>query len=170
MQTRIRITFSLWCGPGFDYWLYADPTFHSEAVPFRIFTLMRIWARHRKMTRIWIRNIGSYIPFLCVCEWLYSILFLLMIGSVNNPSTGTVPRLNLAVVTLLCFCQGVLTHGELDNGRGFARQKLFRHKHEAESGRWQLTTILQIRLIFIAVSNPAFHVNADLDPAHIIRS
>jgi len=30
---------------------------------------------------------------------------------------------------------GVLTHGDLDNGRGFARQKLFRHKHEAESGR-----------------------------------
>ena len=30
---------------------------------------------------------------------------------------------------------GVLTHGELDNGRGFARQKLFRHKHEAETGR-----------------------------------
>ena len=30
---------------------------------------------------------------------------------------------------------GVLTHGELDNGRGHARQKLFRHKHEIESGR-----------------------------------
>lgn len=30
---------------------------------------------------------------------------------------------------------GVLTHGVLDNGRGYARQKLFRHKHEAESGR-----------------------------------
>ncbi|KZC06242.1 PREDICTED: GTP-binding protein 1 [Dufourea novaeangliae] len=30
---------------------------------------------------------------------------------------------------------GVLTHGELDNGRGLARQKLFRHKHEAETGR-----------------------------------
>lgn len=30
---------------------------------------------------------------------------------------------------------GVLTHGELDNGRGFARQKLFRHKHEMETGR-----------------------------------
>lgn len=30
---------------------------------------------------------------------------------------------------------GVLTHSELDNGRGLARQKLFRHKHEAESGR-----------------------------------
>ncbi|XP_059179653.1 GTP-binding protein 1-like [Physella acuta] len=30
---------------------------------------------------------------------------------------------------------GVLTHGELDNGRGVARQKLFRHKHEMESGR-----------------------------------
>lgn len=30
---------------------------------------------------------------------------------------------------------GVLTHGELDNGRGLARMKLFRHKHEMESGR-----------------------------------
>lgn len=30
---------------------------------------------------------------------------------------------------------GVLTHGELDNGRGHSRQKLFRHKHEMESGR-----------------------------------
>ncbi|XP_055331213.1 GTP-binding protein 1-like [Paramacrobiotus metropolitanus] len=30
---------------------------------------------------------------------------------------------------------GVLTHGELDNGRGLARMKLFRHKHEQESGR-----------------------------------
>merc|ERR1712151_116428 len=30
---------------------------------------------------------------------------------------------------------GVLTHAELDNGRGYARQKLFRHRHELESGR-----------------------------------
>ena len=30
---------------------------------------------------------------------------------------------------------GVLTHAELDNGRGHARQKLFRHRHELESGR-----------------------------------
>ncbi|ALC40574.1 Dgp-1 [Drosophila busckii] len=30
---------------------------------------------------------------------------------------------------------GVLTYGELDNGRGHARQRLFRHKHEVESGR-----------------------------------
>uniref|UniRef100_H2ZBE9 GTP-binding protein 1 n=1 Tax=Ciona savignyi TaxID=51511 RepID=H2ZBE9_CIOSA len=30
---------------------------------------------------------------------------------------------------------GVLTHCELDNGRGYSRQKLFRHKHEVESGR-----------------------------------
>lgn len=30
---------------------------------------------------------------------------------------------------------GVLTHGVLDNGRGFARNKLFRHKHEIETGR-----------------------------------
>lgn len=30
---------------------------------------------------------------------------------------------------------GVLTYGELDNGRGLARRRLFRHKHEFESGR-----------------------------------
>ncbi|CAF0880934.1 unnamed protein product [Brachionus calyciflorus] len=30
---------------------------------------------------------------------------------------------------------GVLTHGILDDGRGEARTKLFRHKHEIESGR-----------------------------------
>lgn len=30
---------------------------------------------------------------------------------------------------------GVLTHGELDNGRGKCRKMIFRHKHEAESGR-----------------------------------
>ncbi|MFH4982794.1 hypothetical protein AB6A40_009503 [Gnathostoma spinigerum] len=30
---------------------------------------------------------------------------------------------------------GVLTHSTLDDGRGLARQKLFRHKHEFESGR-----------------------------------
>ena len=30
---------------------------------------------------------------------------------------------------------GVLTHDTLDDGRGTARLKLFRHKHEAETGR-----------------------------------
>lgn len=30
---------------------------------------------------------------------------------------------------------GVLTYGQLDDGRGLARLKLFRHKHEIESGR-----------------------------------
>lgn len=30
---------------------------------------------------------------------------------------------------------GVLTHCELDDGRGHARQRLFRHKHEMETGR-----------------------------------
>lgn len=30
---------------------------------------------------------------------------------------------------------GVLTHSILDNGRGEARCKLFRHKHEIETGR-----------------------------------
>ncbi|PAA71874.1 hypothetical protein BOX15_Mlig028279g1 [Macrostomum lignano] len=57
----------------------------------------------------------------------------------RKPANGDFMEVRVAVVgnvdagksTLL----GVLTHGELDNGRGFARQKLFRHKHEAESGR-----------------------------------
>ena len=30
---------------------------------------------------------------------------------------------------------GVLTHGQLDNGRGSARLNLFRHRHEVQSGR-----------------------------------
>jgi GTPase len=30
---------------------------------------------------------------------------------------------------------GVLTQGELDNGRGRARLNLFRHLHEIQSGR-----------------------------------
>lgn len=30
---------------------------------------------------------------------------------------------------------GVLTHGILDDGRGVARQKVFRHRHEIETGR-----------------------------------
>ena len=47
------------------------------------------------------------------------------------PSVAVVGNVDAGKSTLL----GVLTHGELDNGRGFARQKLFRHKHEMESGR-----------------------------------
>lgn len=57
----------------------------------------------------------------------------------RNMDSGDFMEVRVAVVgnvdagksTLL----GVLTHGELDNGRGVARQKLFRHKHEMESGR-----------------------------------
>lgn len=57
----------------------------------------------------------------------------------SNTHTHTQHSLRVAVVgnvdagksTLL----GVLTHGELDNGRGTARQRLFRHKHEMETGR-----------------------------------
>ena len=30
---------------------------------------------------------------------------------------------------------GVLTSGELDDGRGFAREKILKHQHELESGR-----------------------------------
>ena len=46
-------------------------------------------------------------------------------------SVAVVGNVDAGKSTLL----GVLTHGELDNGRGTARLKLFRHKHEVESGR-----------------------------------
>ena len=54
---------------------------------------------------------------------MYVFPFLCRVAVVGNVDAGK--------STLL----GVLTHGELDNGRGVARQKLFRHKHEMESGR-----------------------------------
>lgn len=57
----------------------------------------------------------------------------------KRPEVDNFSEIRIAVVgnvdsgksTLL----GVLTHCELDNGRGLARQKLFRHKHEIETGR-----------------------------------
>ncbi|ELU07355.1 hypothetical protein CAPTEDRAFT_141891, partial [Capitella teleta] len=49
----------------------------------------------------------------------------------NEVRVAVVGNVDAGKSTLL----GVLTHGELDNGRGFARQRLFRHKHEMESGR-----------------------------------
>ena len=47
------------------------------------------------------------------------------------PRVAVVGNVDAGKSTLL----GVLTHGELDNGRGTARMKLFRHKHEMETGR-----------------------------------
>lgn len=58
----------------------------------------------------------------------WSILFLLDFLEIRVAVVGNV---DAGKSTLL----GVLTHGELDNGRGTARLKLFRHKHEMESGR-----------------------------------
>lgn len=48
-----------------------------------------------------------------------------------TPRVAVVGNVDAGKSTLL----GVLTHGELDNGRGTARMKLFRHKHEMETGR-----------------------------------
>lgn len=60
-----------------------------------------------------------------VCRYICSISDFLEIR------VAVVGNVDAGKSTLL----GVLTHGELDNGRGTARQKLFRHKHEMESGR-----------------------------------
>ncbi|XP_076810176.1 GTP-binding protein 1-like isoform X1 [Clavelina lepadiformis] len=54
---------------------------------------------------------------------------------------------------------GVLTHCELDNGRGYSRQKLFRHKHEVESGRTSSigNEILGFRSDGCVVNKPSLH-------------
>ena len=53
------------------------------------------------------------------------------VNGLNFYRVAVVGNVDAGKSTLL----GVLTHGELDNGRGLARQKLFRHKHEIETGR-----------------------------------
>ena len=59
----------------------------------------------------------------CVCVCACVCVCVCRVAVVGNVDAGK--------STLL----GVLTHGQLDNGRGVARQRLFRHKHEMESGR-----------------------------------
>ena len=56
---------------------------------------------------------------------------------------------------------GVLTYGELDNGRGYSRQKLFRHKHEVETGRTSSVgnEILGFKSDGTIVNKPSAHVN-----------
>ena len=49
----------------------------------------------------------------------------------NEVRIAVVGNVDAGKSTLL----GVLTHGTLDDGRGTARLKLFRHKHEADTGR-----------------------------------
>lgn len=45
----------------------------------------------------------------------------------------------------------VLTHCELDNGRGLARQKIFRHKHEQETGTQFLINVNHIFLTCFSI-------------------
>lgn len=66
------------------------------------------------------RRTGQYLIRRCYEEKDFMEIRVAVVGNVDAGKS-----------TLL----GVLTHGVLDNGRGFARQALFRHKHEAESGR-----------------------------------
>lgn len=64
---------------------------------------------------------GCLLFFICV---LFSLQFLdLRVAVLGNVDSGK--------STLL----GVLTQGELDNGRGRARLNLFRHLHEIQTGR-----------------------------------
>uniref|UniRef100_A0AC35U4M4 Tr-type G domain-containing protein n=1 Tax=Rhabditophanes sp. KR3021 TaxID=114890 RepID=A0AC35U4M4_9BILA len=65
---------------------------------------------------------------------------------------------------------GVLTHNALDDGRGHARQKLFRHKHEFETGRTSSigNDILGFDIHGKIVNNPDPH-NGNLDWIHICK-
>lgn len=84
--------------------------------------------RRKRGLRRLVRGWGEYKEGKGLFSWLQT-----------HTHTHTQHSLRVAVVgnvdagksTLL----GVLTHGELDNGRGTARQRLFRHKHEMETGR-----------------------------------
>ncbi|CAF2932460.1 unnamed protein product [Rotaria sp. Silwood2] len=66
---------------------------------------------------------------------------------------------------------GVLTHGMLDDGRGIARQKLFRHKHEAETGRTSSVgcDILGFDAQGAIVNRPDTHGNQSLDWTNICQ-
>ncbi len=59
------------------------------------------------------------------------LCILVQIATISVHRVAVVGNVDAGKSTLL----GVLTHSELDNGRGHARQRLFRHKHEMESGR-----------------------------------
>ncbi|CAF2849862.1 unnamed protein product [Rotaria sp. Silwood2] len=66
---------------------------------------------------------------------------------------------------------GVLTHGLLDDGRGIARQKLFRHKHEMETGRTSSVgnDILGFDAQGAIVNRPDTHGNQALDWSDICQ-
>lgn len=63
----------------------------------------------------------EYVINVCVC--VHTQFLDLRVAVLGNVDSGK--------STLL----GVLTQGELDNGRGRARLNLFRHLHEIQSGR-----------------------------------
>lgn len=63
---------------------------------------------------------------------------------------GVVGNVDAGKSTLI----GVLTTGELDNGRGFAREKVFRHQHEASCGR---TSSISYHIMGFDQENNAVH-------------
>jgi GTPase len=53
---------------------------------------------------------------------------------------------------------GVLTSGELDNGRGSARNKILKHEHEIESGR---TSNITFNSLIYKINNDNIHVKTE---------
>eukprot|EP01061_Rhynchopus_euleeides_P039830 TRINITY_DN6830_c0_g1_i1.p1 TRINITY_DN6830_c0_g1~~TRINITY_DN6830_c0_g1_i1.p1 ORF type:complete len:654 (+),score=273.43 TRINITY_DN6830_c0_g1_i1:283-2244(+) len=60
---------------------------------------------------------------------------------------------------------GVLTTGELDNGRGSTRQSVFRHKHEIDTGR---TSAISQQVLGFDASGNVVNYNPDGSPSHHI--
>ena len=80
--------------------------------------------RHRAEQEDFVEIRYNFFPFRSMIKIHEALIF-----DVNR--VAVVGNVDAGKSTLL----GVLTHGDLDNGRGLARQKLFRHKHEIETGR-----------------------------------
>uniref|UniRef100_A0A5S6QJ33 Tr-type G domain-containing protein n=1 Tax=Trichuris muris TaxID=70415 RepID=A0A5S6QJ33_TRIMR len=66
-----------------------------------------------------------------LCESLNSEVTLLCRQDFIEVRVAVVGNVDAGKSTLL----SVLTHGQLDDGRGYARVRIFRHQHEVESGR-----------------------------------
>lgn len=75
--------------------------------------------------------LSKYLRFSTFLSSQFLHTFLIFLFTCCAHRVAVVGNVDAGKSTLL----GVLTHGELDNGRGTARMKLFRHKHEMETGR-----------------------------------
>ena len=61
---------------------------------------------------------------------------------------------------------GVLTNGELDDGRGYARNKVLLHNHEIESGRTSSITLNPVKYVTNNDEVELYSHHSNLFPLH----